>query len=123
MIASLGRAWAWARAHLGILLGALAALFVAVLGAGVWLAYERRAGRSVADARTIAEARERVAALDERRRLLAADEARHAAAIEAIETQRRELQRQTVALDRDVAGLSDEEVESAFRALYGGSDG
>lgn len=123
MIAALGKAWTWTRAHAGAVLSALAALLVAVLGAGVWVAYERCAGRSVADARTIAEARERVAALDERRRMLAADEARHAAAIDAIETQRREIQRQTVALDRDVAALSDEQVERAFRALYGGHDG
>lgn len=110
----MARIWAWIRAHTG----ALIALGVAILGAGIFVAYESRRGRSLADSKALEEARLRVAALDERRRLLEAQEGRNAAQIQAVAAQRKEVQKAALALDRDVASMSDAEVEAAFRGLY-----
>lgn len=100
--------WAWAFA-LGL---------TAILGAGIaWDASRRRTAR-LADELAVEKARRKVAALDARRAALDEADEGAKAEIATIREERAAIAREIVALDNDVAAMSDEEVERAFRDLY-----
>lgn len=110
----LAEVWAWLKKW-GL---AIAGVLAAILGAGiVWDASKRRTAR-LADELAVEKARRKVAALDAQRAALDARDEAHVEEIKRIETERQVIARETVALDRDVAAMSDEEVERAFRDLF-----
>lgn len=114
MLLGLKRAGSWLKANVWALVTAL----VAMLGAGIFWQYHRGRIRSLEDQRVMDKARGEVAALDARRKVLAEQAVENAAAIAEIQETRVELQRQTVAIEQEVSGMSDSEVEAAFRDLY-----
>ncbi len=107
-------AWAWIRSNAVAILVAI----VAVLGAGIFWGYHNRKIRSLETEVAIKEAHRQVAALDERRHNLAERAKDNAEVIASVQTERYEIQRRVVALDQEVAGMSDAAVEEAFRAMY-----
>ena len=110
----LKKAWAWIRKNVvGLLVGT-----IAILGAGIFWGYHKRKIRNLEDHVAIKEAHRKVAGLDARREVLAEQAEENREAIAEIQEERVELQRQAVAIDQEVAEMSDEEVEAAFRALY-----
>jgi len=114
VIAWLKKAWAWIRANVA----AIVVGVVAVLGAGVFWGYHQRKIRSLEAEVAIKEAHRRMAALDARRKALAEQAEANAEEIAEVQKERLEIQREAVALDTEVAGMSDADVEAAFRDLY-----
>lgn len=96
----------------------LAVALVAMLGAGIFWKYHRGKIRSLEDQAAIEKAHRKVAALDARREALAERAAENAEAITAIQSEREAVQREAVALESEVADMSPDELENAFRELY-----
>ena len=106
--------WAWIRKNAAALIVAL----VAAVGAGIFWSYHRGKVRSLKTQVAVEEAHKKVAALDARREVLAEHAAANQEAIQAVQKERREIQREAVALEIEVAGMADLEVLAAFRDLY-----
>lgn len=114
-------AWAWAKAHAALVLGSLVTL---LLGFLAWGAYERKVGR-LKDSIKVEQARRDVAALEAKRDVLMATEAKLAdkdarltARDGGVEVKIIEAKKQAVAARESVEGRTNEEIAARFNQLY-----
>lgn len=108
------KAFAWIKRNIWTLVVSL----VAALGAGIFWAYHRGTVRSLEVQAAVEKAYTRVAALDAEKDLLEERREENILRIESIEEEKRAIRMEAVALEEEVKGKTDEEIESAFRALY-----
>ena len=108
------KAWGWVRLQWKWLLGAVVAAAVFLFTAGT----VAKRVRSRRDIKRIQEAKTEVAKLRGKMEAAKARDIVFQSEIDAIEKRRSEVQRETVAIDHDVAEMSEKEVEDAFRRMY-----
>lgn len=108
------KALRWIKDHALAILGGIGAILAAVLTV-VW---HRQRVSDLKDAAAVAEAQTKVAALDARREVLAEREGEFAEELAEIDKTRATIKREIVEVEKEVEGLSDEEVEAEFAKLF-----
>jgi len=113
-------AWGWLTKWGTALFGALAALLLLVLGAGwLWRRQEAALGAAL-DATSIAEARAEMSRLEAIRTEVAKRVGEQDGAIHVLDVQIREQKARVAAAAGAGEGLSDAELEDAYRTALGG---